>query len=280
MITLGSHISATGGLEKVFKRAESIGATVLQIFTKSNRTWFEKPLSQESIDAFKLAWKNSSIKEVVVHAAYLINIASSVQEIAEKSEKSLALELARCEELGIRYLVLHPGSYTSATEQDGLENIIKTLDKILEKSNGTTMILLETMAGQGTTLGTSFEQLAFLREKSKHKKLLGVCFDTCHIFAAGYAFSSEKEYEKTLKTFNDSIGLEHLKVFHLNDSTHPCNSRKDRHAPLGNGHIPLDIFRLIMQDKRFSTIPKILETPADETMALYAQEITLLKSFV
>ncbi len=279
-ILLGSHTSSAGGLNSVFQRAESIGSTVLQMFVKNNRTWNAKPLSDKDINSFKEAWQASSIKEVVAHSTYLINIGSKNKDTADKSTKALANEIARCEQLGIKYLVLHPGSHLGAGEDTCIKQIASNLDLVLEHSSGYTEILLETMAGQGTNIGYSFEHLAKIISLSSNNKKLGICLDTCHIFSAGYDISSQESYEKTIIKFNSILGLERLKVIHLNDSKTKCNSRKDRHEALGQGTIPLKIFSLIIQDNRFDAIPKILETPSDDKMQLYKKEIEMLKSFL
>lgn len=276
---IGSHISIAGGLHKSFDRAESIGCTAFQIFTKSNRSWFDKPLSEQEITSFKARWKESTVQQIVVHASYLINIGSKNQSTATQSTASLKTEIMRCQQLGISYLVLHPGSHVGAGEEVCIQQIAKNLDAALDPSDGSVMVLLETMAGQGTNVGSTFEQLAQIRHLSDHKGRLGVCLDTCHIFAAGYDIASNEGYEVTIASFDDIIGLSHLKCLHINDSKTPFNAHKDRHEALGKGCIPLTTFKAIMTDKRLATIPKILETPSDDEMKLYAEEILLLKNY-
>lgn len=279
-ILVGSHVSTAGGHHKAIERGESIGATAIQIFTKSNRTWFDKKITDADAELFKEAAKNSSIQCVVVHAGYLINIGSNKQEIEQKSVSALADEITRCKQLGIKYLILHPGSHTGAGEEVCLTQIASNLDKVLEKTDGGVTVLLETMAGQGTNMGYKFEQLNRIRSLSHHKKNIGFCLDTCHIFCAGYDISTEEGYKNTIKTFDSVLGLEHLHAIHVNDSLTKCNSRVDRHAPLGEGHIPLKIFELMMNDKHLVTVPKILETPSDDEMKLWAKEIKMLKAMV
>ncbi len=279
-ILVGSHISSAGGLHKAFERGESIGCTAMQIFTKSNRVWFEKKITDEAAELFKQAAQRSPIKSVVVHAGYLINIGSPKPDGVKQSVSALLDEIRRCEQLGLKYLILHPGSHLGSGEEAGVVQVAKHLDEVIEKSDGTVSILLETMAGQGTNLGSTFEQLHAMRERSTHKRNIGYCLDTCHIFCAGYNIATEDSYQEAIKTFDTTLGLEHLKAIHVNDSLTPCASRKDRHAPLGEGHIPNATFKLMMNDKRLINIPKVLETPSDPEMHLWAKEIKMLKAMI
>lgn len=281
-ILVGSHISSAGGLHQSFERGESIECVTMQIFTKSGRSWFGSKISDEEANAFKAAAKKSSIKTVVSHAGYLINIGSSKPDSVKNSIRSLIDEVDRCEVLGIPYLVLHPGSHLGAGEDNGIEQIIKNLEIVLDDSPGKTIILLENMAGQGTNIGYKFEQLKQIIDgcKAKYRKRLGVCFDTCHAFAAGYDISTQDSYKQTIKALDDVIGLDNVKAIHLNDSYGALGSKIDRHAPLGEGKIPLQSFEWIMNDKKLEGIPKILETPSDNEMKLWAKEIKLLRQMV
>lgn len=277
---IGSHISSAGGHHKAIERGTSIGATAIQIFTKSNRQWFERKITDGEADAFKKAWAASPIKEVVVHAAYLINLGSANPETESKSIKALADEINRCAQLGIKYLVLHPGSHLGAGIEPCLAQITRNLDAVFNEASPDVMVLLETMAGQGTNVGFAFEQLAEIRALSTHKKRIGFCLDTCHVFCAGYEIGTEKGWDKMVTKIDKTLGLEHVKAIHVNDSQTACASKKDRHAPLGDGMIPLAIFKQMMRDDRLADIPKILETPSDPAMMLWAKEIALLKSFI
>jgi len=279
-ILVGSHISSAGELQLAFARGESIGCTVMQIFTKSSRKWFTTKLKDGEVEAFKNAAKKSSIEVVVSHAGYLINIASKNPDVIKKSVKSLMDEINLCESLQIPYLVLHPGSHIGAGEEKGMELTAQNLDIALDAVPGKSMILLENMAGQGTNLGYKFEQLRNIIDLCKHKKRIGVCFDTCHAFAAGYDISTDETYKETFKLFDKIIGLEKLKTIHVNNSGGVLGSKVDRHAPLTDGKIPLEAFKLIMNDKNLMDIPKILETPSDSEMKLWEKEIKLLKSLV
>lgn len=277
---IGAHISIAGNIALSIERAKSIGSSTMQIFTKSNRSWFDKPLHSDDITAFKQAMLSAELRQTMVHASYLINIAASSESVEKNSIKSLALELERAESLSIPYLVLHPGSHTGAGVEAGLKKIAANLDLVLSNASGKTMILIETMAGQGSNLGSTFEEVKQIFDQTKHQALIGVCFDTCHVFSAGYNFSSDNGYAEVFEKFELIVGLKHLKAFHLNDSKTPFNSHKDRHEELGKGSIPLAFFKKLMNDKRFSLIPKILETPTDPAMQLYRNEIILLKSMI
>ena len=282
MALVGSHISAAGGLHLAIERGVSIGATAMQIFTKSNRQWHEKKITETEATLFRKAWADSSIQDIIVHAAYLINIGSSKPDVEEKSIIGLIDEVSRCGQLGIKYLVLHPGSHLGAGVEPCLAQIARNLDIVLEKTAQypATMVLLETMAGQGSNVGFTFEQLARVRELVTDSTRIGVCLDTCHIFCAGMDITSEAGWDLVIDQFDSVIGLSHLKAIHVNDSMTPCGSNKDRHAPLGTGTIPLATFKHLMNDKRLANIPKVLETPSDPEMHLWKKEIALLKSFV
>jgi len=278
-LLLGAHVSIAGGLYKAIERGQSIGCTTIQIFTKSNRQWRAKKLTDEDIKNFKSAQQQSDVKSVVAHASYLINLAAINTEVREKSIYALIEELQRCDALAIPYLVLHPGSSTNGSDKAGLDKIIDALNIIFSKHTIKTTLLLETMAGQGSSLGSTFEQIAYIYKKSKVKKHLGVCIDTCHIFAAGYDFRTKDNYEKTWNEFDKVIGLNLLKVIHINDSKKDYASKVDRHANIGKGNIGLEGFRLLFNDKRFFAIPKILETP-DGTLPEFAKDIATIKSLL
>jgi len=276
-ILVGAHVSIAGGLHKAVERAIALGATTMQIFTKSGRTWFAKKITQEEAERFKQAVKKTKLIGVTAHSSYLINIASINLKTIKKSLTALVEEIQRCELLSIPYLVLHPGSHVGTGEETGIKKIAKNLDRVLKKTSGKTLVLLETMAGQGTNIGYTFEQLREIIDLCEEQKKIGVCLDTCHIFAAGYDINTPEAYENTIKKFTQILGLRRLKVIHINDSKTLCNSRKDRHASLGTGKISPQAFKLIMNDKRLTNIPKILETPEPE---LYAEEIRMLKNMV
>ena len=274
-ILLGAHMSIAGGIENAYLSASSIGCTAVQFFTHSNRQWSAKPLTEDTIKKAEIARKETQIYADVVHCSYLINVASTNPETRIKSKNLLRLELQNCDDLKIPYLVLHPGTNPDPVEGMGL--ISETLDELLKDS--LTSILLETMAGQGTQIGSKFEQLATIRNNCSQKQKIGVCADTCHLWSAGYDFSNEKSYAAVWKEFDSILGIKNLKAFHFNDSKKELGSHVDRHAEIGEGTIPLEAFSLIMNDPQFSSLPKVLETPKKE-LADYAKNIKLLKSLV
>ena len=277
-LLIGSHMSISKGLHLAIERGESIGCTCIQVFTKSNRRLFAPPLQKENIEAFRSSLKKSTIKIVIAHSGYLINVASPDKEKREQSTKSLSLELARCKELGIKKLVLHPGAGLGEKEEDCIKRVAESIDTAITKTNRSTKILLETVAGEGTKIGYKFEQLAKIIEASEQKKHVGVCFDTCHAFAAGYNFTTEKTYEAMWKLFDETIGLEKLEVFHVNDSKGTLGSRKDRHESIGDGKIGLDAFKFLMNDEKFKSVPKILETPKTNGLSEDLRNIAVLKN--
>ena len=261
-VLIGAHMSISGGIENSITAGESIDCTCIQIFTHSNRQWQVKSIKKEEIQRFKEFQKKSNIKIVVVHASYLINIGSPNKETLDKSKATLLMELEHCEQLDIPYLIMHPGAATGSSEEDCLNQISEQLSEIIETTkNKKTIILLENTAGQGSNVGYKFEHLAQIINKNKHKKRLGVCFDTCHAFTAGYDFRTEEEYKIMWMDFDKTIGFENLKVIHMNDSKSNIGSSIDRHENIGEGQLGLEAFRLIMNDKNLLNIPKILETP-------------------
>lgn len=278
-LLLGAHMSIAGGFEQALFRGESIGCTAIQIFTKSNRQWRANPITQEQATLFKETAEKSSIQWIMTHASYLINIAAPDPEIHKKSIAALAQELQRCELLGIPYLILHPGSAGKGDQKAALAQIAQSLDDVFNEIPGSTMILLENMAGQGSSTCSTFESLAAVRQLAHHKKRLGFCFDTCHAFAAGYDLRTEASYEKTWKEFDEIIGIEHLKAMHINDSKKELGSKVDRHEEIGHGALGLESFRLLFNDPRFFSIPKILETPKD-TLEDYAKNMLLLRRLI
>lgn len=266
---LGAQISTAGGLFKAFQRGDEIGCESIMIFTKSNRQWNAKPLTDKEIEKFKEAKEEyDHVYPVAVHASYLINVGSPDDALWEKSYQALKVEVERAESLKIPYITFHPGAFTDADEQTGLENISQALRRLLEETDGyQTIVCLETMAGTGTTLGYRFEHLAHLLEHGhtdKDGERLGVCFDTCHVLAAGYDIRTPKAYEETLTEFDRLIGLDRIKCFHLNDSKYELGDRRDRHAHIGEGAVGLDGFANFLNDPRWADHPAHLETPKEE----------------
>lgn len=261
-LLIGAHMSIAKGFDQSVFNAESIGCTTYQIFTKSNRQWAAKPIEESAIVAFKNAIKSSSIdpKDIIAHATYLINLGSTDKELILTSKKALSQELHRCALLGIPYLVLHPGSHGKESVESCAERIANNINDVLSAENNTS-ILLENMAGQGTVMGNSFEQLAQIYHHIEHKKRIGFCLDTCHAFASGYPLNTDKGYESMWKEFDTLLDISNLKVIHANDSKKELGCRVDRHEDIGKGAIGLHGFELLMNDPRFFNIPKIVETP-------------------
>lgn len=265
-LLLGAHMSISGGPDKALERGESIGCTAIQIFTKSNRQWKAKPLTPEMIQDFKNCKKKSSVLDVIAHASYLINLGSSTPSVEKQSTEALKDELVRCEQLGIKYLVLHPGSAGTHSRKKSIEQIARNIDDIFNKTKTSTHILIEIMAGQGSIIGSAFQELAEIRSLVENKKKVGICFDTCHAFAAGYNFSSPRDYQQMWDDFDKTVGIQHIKAIHMNDSKKELDSHVDRHEHIGKGKIGLEAFKLIMNDPRFFDIPKILETPKEKDL--------------
>ncbi|MHB1034919.1 MAG: deoxyribonuclease IV [Pirellulales bacterium] len=283
MPILGAHESIAGGYDRAVEKAGALGCDCVQLFTKNNNQWRAKAITDADVAAFQAALAATRIVHPLVHASYLINLASPDKRLWQKSVEAFAGELRRAERLGIPYVVTHPGAYTSGTEQSGLGLVIHALDEVHRLTRGIrTGCLLETTAGQGTSLGWRFEQLAKLLDGVADPDRLGVCIDTCHVFAAGYLLSDRKGYSATMKAFGRLIGLEKIKAVHLNDSQRGLGSRVDRHARIGGGCLGLDAFRRILNDPRFQETPMYLETPkgAENGIELDVINLEILRGLV
>jgi deoxyribonuclease-4 len=262
MTILGAHMSIAGGYFRAVDAAEAHGCDCVQLFTKNNNQWAARPIVDQDVTLFRQSLENSGIKHSLSHASYLINLASPDRGLWKKSIDAMVIELARADQLGIPYVVVHPGSYTSSSEQAGIKRIGKALDEIHRQAKTlSARCLLETTAGQGTNLGWNFEQLAGMLEATRNPDQVGICLDTCHVFAAGYAMQTEKQYLAMWRKFQRTVGLRKLKAFHLNDSKRACGSRVDRHENIGLGEMGLEPFRHLVNDKRFQDRPMYLETP-------------------
>ena len=262
---LGAHFSIAGGIHKALYTARDYRCTAVQIFTKNASTWKERILSDQDMEAFDRARQETDITAIASHTAYLINLGSPEKKKFDRSCSALIQEMARAFQLGIPMVVHHPGAHMGAGEAAGIKRIAEGLNRVLGESPGIgPRLLLETCAGQGTTLGHTFEQLTAIVEKIKQPERLGFCLDTCHIFAAGYDIRTETAYHKTMAAFDAVLGLDRLKVIHLNDALRDLGSKVDRHTHIGKGEIGLPGFSLIMNDERLAHIPKILETPKKE----------------
>jgi deoxyribonuclease IV len=258
----GSHMSMAGGHDRAVRAAHSVGFSTVQVFTKSNNQWRAAPLTDAHVSAFRAALAETGVVEPVAHASYLINLGSPDDALWDKSIASLALEVERGEALGIGDLVIHPGAHVGSGEEAGLARIARGLDEVHRRTPGVALkIALETTAGQGSCLGHRFEHLGRLFELVEKPERLGVCVDTCHIFAAGYPLGTPSEYHDTMGALDRIVGLGRVRVLHLNDSLKGLGSRVDRHAGIGRGHLGIEPFRLLVNDPRLRALPMILETP-------------------
>ena len=266
MRSLGAHMSIVGGVSQALRRGMETGCDVIQLFTKNAMQWRARPLTQDDRAAFQQARHETQVRPIAVHDSYLINLASLDERLYGRSLEALWEEMQRTESLGIPYLVLHPGSHRGDGEQQGIDRIARGINLIHQQgAEMKVMILMETTAGQGATLGNRFEHFARIIERIGEDKRVGVCLDTCHVFAAGYDISTPQGYEATVEEFERVIGLERLKVIHLNDSKGTLGARVDRHEHIGKGHLGLDAFRRLLQDPRLAHLPFILETPKAKT---------------
>jgi deoxyribonuclease-4 len=281
MALLGAHQSIAGGLHLAFDRIRQVGGASLQIFTANQRQWRTAPLTTEDIQLFQEKWLDSGMMPVASHASYLINLGTSEPQKAEKSVAAFCQELERCLQLGITFVVIHPGSHGGVGVEQGLIEVVRNLDLALARSgvlDTPLKILLETTAGQGTSLGSRFEELGWLLQQSRYPEHLGVCVDTCHIFAAGYGLRSLVEYQQTLHQLEYRIGCDHIHFFHLNDSKKGCGSRVDRHAHIGEGEIGLEGFRHLLTDPRFLNHPMTLETEKGPDLVEDVRNLQVLRS--
>ena len=265
MAILGAHMSIAGGYHRAVERAAACGCDCVQLFTKNNSQWRAKPIFSEEARGFRSALGQLGISHPIAHDSYLINLASPDKTIWRKSVDAFIVELGRAERLGIGCLVTHPGAYTTSSERRGLRRVVRALDEVHRQTRGMRVkCLLETTAGQGTSLGWRFEQLAAILDRVKDPDRLGVCFDTCHVFAAGYPMATDQEYKATMKALDALVGLKKIEAFHLNDSRRGLGSRVDRHAHIGRGEMGLEPFRRLLADRRFRKIPMFLETPKEK----------------
>jgi len=259
---LGAHESIAGGLHLALNRAADDGCDVLQIFTKNANQWNVKPLEPAAIEKFKAARAERKMPFVAAHDSYLINLASPDEKVWERSVEAFKLEMQRAEALGLEYLVFHPGSHKGKGLEDGLKRVARALNAVHAETEGyELMVLIETTAGQGSYVGSRFEEIAEIIRGVEDDERVGVCYDTCHTFAAGYDIRDEAAYEKTFAEFDDVLGPDRLKAFHLNDSLKGLGSNVDRHEQIGDGMLGPEAFRLLVNDPRFENVPGFLETP-------------------
>lgn len=279
MPLLGAHESTAGGLHLAFARIKSVGGESLQIFTRNQRQWQAPPLSAEEIATFRAQKEQAPGLPVASHASYLINLGSSDQELTAKSVRAFAEELQRCDLLAIPWVVIHPGSHGGDGVEAGLARVVENLDAaFIAAEKSAVRVLLETTAGQGTGLGSRFEELAWMISNSRFSERLGVCLDTCHIFAGGYDIRTPAAYAATMAEFDRTVGLDRLCFFHLNDCKKELASRVDRHEHIGQGRIGREGFRLLLNDPRFAGHAMTLETPKGKDLAEDRENLRLLRS--
>lgn len=275
----GAHMSIAGGISKSFARGLQVGCETMQIFCKNERQWAAAPYPEAEIAAYKAEQARTGIGPVIVHSSYLINLATPAADLWEMSIAAFANELERCAILGIPYIVVHPGAHTGSGEEAGLRREAAAFERLFAQDVGANVtVLLETTAGQGTALGWRFEHLARLLELVPQRERLGICVDTCHIFAAGYDIRSSETYTATFAELDRVVGLEWVRAFHLNDSQKELGSRVDRHTHIGQGCLGVEPFRLLVNDARFTALPFIIETPKGKDMAEDIENLALLRS--
>lgn len=276
MPRFGSHLSVAGGLHKAVAAATELGLESLQIFTKNASQWNGKILTEEAVETFRNAVEESNLTCVTAHDSYLINLASPDEGLYRRSIEAFVDEMERAERLGLDYLVTHPGAHLGTGEEAGIVRIAAAFDEILDRcADFNVMPLLETTAGQGTTIGHRFEHLGEILDRIGHPDRVGICFDTCHVFAAGYALGTAQEYRQTWKEFDQKVGINRVKAFHINDSRKPFGSRVDRHAHIGEGEMSIEPFQRLIPDRRFRTVPMILETPKEDRDGVPMDRINL-----
>lgn len=279
---LGAHESIAGGVFNAIERGKKATCDTIQMFNKSNNQWQAKKISSDELDKYFEAIDKTGVTVSTSHTSYLINIASPNPELNEKSYMALKEEMERCQVLKIPNLVMHPGSHVGTGEEIGMDKIAENLVRLFEELDNaqSVTLLLETTAGQGSNLGYTFEQIAYMIDKAGSHDKLGVCLDTCHIFAAGYPISDPKDYKKTIKQFDDTIGLDRLRIIHMNDSKKEFESKRDRHEHIGEGFIGLDAFANFVNDKRLENVPMILETPKGDELVEDIENLKRLRSLI
>jgi len=281
MPRLGAHMSISGGLHLALERGKSIDCQTIQIFTRNSNRWKSKPRTPEELAIYRETLAETAIHPVVAHAIYLINLASPDDTVRTKSVAAFAEELARCHEAAIPYLVIHPGSPLDSAIEEGIARIAQGINQAYaEHPEYTVMILLENTAGQGNTIGRTFEELAQITEAIEDRAHIGYCFDTAHGLASGYELRTPDGYAKTFARFDEVLGLDHLHCFHLNDSKYDLGDERDRHEHIGQGFVGLDAFRSLLNDSRFAHHPMILETPKGPDMSEDVENLAILRGLI
>lgn len=263
MSLIGTHVSVAGGLWMALERGDALGCESIQIFTKNQLQWRAAPLSSSTCERFMNAWRQSSISRVIAHASYLLNLASE-GETRSRSITALADEIRRCDQLGIDDLVLHPGSHLGAGVETGRVLVAEALNHVISRTAGSrNRVLLETMSGQGHTLGSTLEELAWIIERVDDPARLGICLDTCHLFAGGYELRGRVSYDRLVRSVERLFGTERVGCWHLNDSRMDMGSHLDRHEHIGEGQIGVEVFSCAVSDPRWEDTPCLLETPKE-----------------
>jgi deoxyribonuclease-4 len=277
-LLIGAHMSISGGHYRALKQGEKLGCRTIQIFLKNRNRWEGTTISEEDCRKFRDEQERSRIRPVVAHDSYLINLASPDPDLYQKSIHAFTDEMTRAHLLGIPYLILHPGSHVGSGAIEGMARITAALNRALNTVPPPPDILLENTAGQGSSIGHCFEQLAVLLEGIEESDRIGFCLDTCHLFAAGYDIRTRAGYEQTMRKFHRLIGTERIRTFHVNDCLRELGSRVDRHTHIGKGFIGLEAFRCLLRDRRFAGVPKILETPKGKDLKQDRMNLATLRS--
>ncbi|MGB0388770.1 MAG: deoxyribonuclease IV [Ardenticatenaceae bacterium] len=277
MPLIGAHCSTAGGVWTAFDRGEEIGCQAIQLFTKSNRRWKARAFKPKEIERFRKRAEESGFP-VVAHASYLINLGSPKDEIWNKSLDGYIIEMERCRQLGVPYLVLHPGAHTGSGYDAAIGRIAEGINREHEQGDDSVMLLLEITAGTGTTLGAEMDHFQGIIAQLKQPERLGICFDTCHAVGAGWDIITPEGYASVMSEFEQKIGLDRIRCFHLNDSQYPLGSHRDRHTHIGYGYCTLETFRHVLNDPRFANHPMLLETPKDKDMAQDVVNMNVLRA--
>lgn len=286
MPRLGAHMSILGGLHLALERGHSIGCETIQLFTRNSNRWKSKARTPEELEQYRETVAQTGIDPVVAHAIYLINLASPEKRVHAQSNEAFREELARCHEAGIPYLVLHPGSHKGTGLEQGIARIARGIgEAYAEHPEYTVVTLLENTAGQGDTIGRTFEELAQIEALCREGgggacPHIGYCFDTAHALASGYEIRTAAGYEETMARFDQVLGLERLRCFHLNDSKADLGSHLDRHEQIGQGHVGVETFRMLLNDPRFADLPMLLETPKDDDLHQDVENLALLRGLI
>ncbi len=281
MPLLGAHISIAGGISKAPLRGAELGCDAIQLFVKNNRQWTCPELSETEIAKFKINLKQTHIKIAFAHACYLINIATPDEMIYKKSCNCLLLEYIRCEMLGLKYIIVHPGSHQGAGEKSGLRRVVQALNWIFaHRPPKNVKILLESTSGKGDNIAYCFSHLREILDAVNFPRGVGICLDTCHLFSAGYDLRTAAKYEQTLTVFDNIVGLKHLYVIHLNDSKYPLGSRRDHHEHIGKGKLGIEPFRFLLNDIRLQHLPMIIETPKEQGNKMDIRNLNVLQSLL